>query len=129
MVQFAHPHVLACGGIVSDVAPFMIVHEPLRLGYLPEYLEQMFPDVGILRKFALDLAGAIDYVNSRGCVHWDVAARNVGLDSKLSIKLCNFGRRKTVDDPAPDGYYTSPTGARLLRWSAPEVGMMEGAAR
>lgn len=39
---------------------------------------------------------------SKGYVHWDVAARNVGIDSKLACKLANFNLRKVspVDEIA-----------------------------
>lgn len=51
------------------------------------------------------------------------------MDSKLACKLANFNLRKNLTDEAPNGFYTNPVGQRVMRWPAPEVGIMEGGHR
>eukprot|EP00051_Salpingoeca_urceolata_P024765 m.437758 g.437758 ORF g.437758 m.437758 type:complete len:439 (+) comp20273_c1_seq36:4204-5520(+) len=128
MAQFAHPNVLAVGGVVSASEPRMIVHE-LVLGSLADYLPGRTVEVGLLRKFALEVCNGLTYLGRHAFVHWDVACRNIFLDSHQLCKIGNLGLEKTSTDPAPKGFYTNPLGKRVMRWSAPEYVDTEASAR
>eukprot|EP00730_Choanoeca_flexa_P016674 TRINITY_DN7934_c0_g1_i2.p1 TRINITY_DN7934_c0_g1~~TRINITY_DN7934_c0_g1_i2.p1 ORF type:complete len:973 (+),score=185.56 TRINITY_DN7934_c0_g1_i2:138-3056(+) len=129
MVGLDHPNVLKLVGMHKSGPPAMLVHEEVENGSLAKYLRASQLDGAILRKFALDVARATAYLHARNLVHWDIAARNVFLNADMNCKLGNFGCHKTLDDKAPDGFYTSDTGNLCMRWSPPEVGMAEGSER
>jgi serine/threonine-protein kinase len=48
-------------------------------------------------KIALQIAEALDYVNSRGIVHRDIKPENVNIDPNGKVKLMDFGIAKTAD--------------------------------
>eukprot|EP00055_Hartaetosiga_balthica_P014289 m.77771 g.77771 ORF g.77771 m.77771 type:complete len:607 (+) comp8554_c0_seq4:220-2040(+) len=116
-----HPNIIRIYGVIIDSA-ITLVHEPFpeSNGSLYMFLQDDI-EKSLLRKFAIDIAEALIYLSSRKMVHWDVAARNVLVTDDVRCKLCNFARRKDIDDPAPSGWYTAPDGNVLMRWSPPEV--------
>jgi formylglycine-generating enzyme required for sulfatase activity len=48
-------------------------------------------------KIALQIAEALDYVNSKGIVHRDIKPENIHVDPNGRIKLMDFGIAKTAD--------------------------------
>src|SRR5580698_1907502 len=48
-------------------------------------------------KIALEVAEALEYVNSRGIVHRDIKPENIHIDANRRVKLMDFGIAKTAD--------------------------------
>ena len=68
----------------------MIVMELTPLGELRQYLLQ---NADVLRKtrqcmaYCWQVASALEYLSAKGCVHRDVAARNVLVSTPLIVKV------------------------------------------
>ncbi|KAM7540148.1 hypothetical protein Aperf_G00000039634 [Anoplocephala perfoliata] len=69
--------------------------------------------------FALDIAGALIYLQEIAVVHCDIAARNVLLTESLKAKLSDFGMARVISQEE----FTELQSSRKIpvRWSAPEV--------
>eukprot|EP00054_Salpingoeca_dolichothecata_P017930 m.108881 g.108881 ORF g.108881 m.108881 type:complete len:447 (-) comp22652_c1_seq3:62-1402(-) len=130
MSQFAHPNILATGGGITLSEPFLLVHEYCVHGSIQDYLLST-EDVedGLLRKFAVDVCYGMVYLEKKGHVHWDLASRNVFVNSAKQCKIANLGRHKDATDSSGQGHYKDYMGQVLLRWPAPEVGLLEGSRR
>ena len=60
--------------------------------------------------------------HSRGIIHWDIACRNVLLDSRYTCRLANFCQGPEDSSAAVSpGVYCSPTGDHLRRFAPPEA--------
>eukprot|EP00050_Salpingoeca_kvevrii_P014548 m.37374 g.37374 ORF g.37374 m.37374 type:complete len:456 (-) comp5831_c0_seq2:482-1849(-) len=129
MQKFVNPHILAIGGVVFDSDPYLVVHEPCEHGTLDMWLAGREVELGLIRAFALDVCAGMVYLERNGYVHWDLAARNVFLNSLNICKIGGLGLGKSDEDSAPNGFYTHPSRARLRRWGPPEVGLAESMLR
>ena len=85
---------------------------------------------GILSSRALlghKVAYGVAKIHSLALLHRDIAARNVLIDSSLTVKLADFGlsreSRGEIDDEDMSAYYRIENFKRPLpvRWTAPEV--------
>jgi serine/threonine protein kinase len=101
--QLDHPHILSIysygqhEGLPYIVMPYMpggtlsdyVAHDgPLPLSAAQQYLEQ--------------IASALDYAHTRGCVHCDVKPANILLDGEGQVLLTDFGIvRLKADDALP----------------------------
>jgi serine/threonine-protein kinase len=65
------------------------LRDAIRGGHTGSLIERM--------KIALQIAEALDYVNSRGIVHRDIKPENIHLDPNGRVKLMDFGIAKTAD--------------------------------
>ena len=54
-----------------------------------------------IRRYMIQLCGAVDYLHVREIVHRDVKAGNVFLDSEMNVKLGDFGLAAVLE-PSPD---------------------------
>ena len=63
---------------------------------------------------AHEVAKGMAYLEGNGCIHRDLAVRNVLLDADLKCKVADFGFARMVDD----GVYSAAENARCpIRWS------------
>lgn len=89
-------------------------------------------------KFSKDIAAGMEYLSRKCFVHRDLAARNILLNEALTCKVCSnetqahtnklslcffnqvadFGMARNLMD---DTYYTSSGGKIPVKWTAPEV--------
>eukprot|EP00051_Salpingoeca_urceolata_P006154 m.81801 g.81801 ORF g.81801 m.81801 type:complete len:2298 (+) comp14704_c1_seq2:319-7212(+) len=127
LAMFKHPKIIDFKGVVRGI-PVILVHEDIH-SPLDEYIANRRPSAAIIRKFALDVADALEFLATRQFVHWDVACRNLLLTTNMIPKLGNFGLEKTEVDQAMFGKYTQVSGRVVMRWPAPEVGSNEGTKR
>ena len=62
----------------------------------------------------------MSHANHVGFVHWDLAARNVLVDSALQSKMVDFGMTRQGEEEE-SAYNTFKGGVVSVRWSAPEA--------
>ncbi|KAE9552494.1 hypothetical protein FO519_004307 [Halicephalobus sp. NKZ332] len=123
-----HPHLVCMLGYVSDPRnPLLLVEycangDLLHLirGHRTEIEHGYENDQGLkiknLVSFAWQISNGLEYVNSIGCIHRDVAARNVLVDADYSCKIGDFGLCRLTDNLL----YTARGGRLPLRWMAIE---------
>ena len=56
------------------------------------------------------------YLASKNCIHGDLAARNVLVDARKTVKISDFGLCQLIDE----GTYAWRGGRLPLKWMAPE---------
>uniref|UniRef100_A0A914DQZ0 Protein kinase domain-containing protein n=1 Tax=Acrobeloides nanus TaxID=290746 RepID=A0A914DQZ0_9BILA len=69
-----------------------------------------------LVSFSWQISNGLEYLNSLGCIHRDVAARNVLVNQGNVCKIGDFGLCRLTDNLL----YTARGGRLPLRWMAPE---------
>ncbi|KAL6737177.1 hypothetical protein Aduo_010844 [Ancylostoma duodenale] len=119
MRQYKHKNVVTFYGIVQQGNDkVMIVMELIHGGSLDQHLKKN-PTISNKEKigYSTDVAIALVYLHSKGCLHRDVACRNCLIDLRKSVvKLSDFGLSKQAVS------YSIPDDERLpIRWQAPEV--------
>eukprot|EP00045_Choanoeca_perplexa_P003467 m.31352 g.31352 ORF g.31352 m.31352 type:complete len:1235 (+) comp12063_c0_seq1:159-3863(+) len=113
-------HIVKLYGVVTIGQPGMIIMEHCEQGSLYDYLKRRFDSDRVLLwqdklKLCADVANGMRAVAAAGCIHTDLAARNVLMKGGVA-KVCDFGLSKS------SRYYLSRcTKAVPLRWMAPEA--------
>ncbi|KAM7286491.1 tyrosine-protein kinase SYK [Ixodes scapularis] len=99
----------------------MLVMELAPLGPLNRFLkmnrEQL--EAGRVLSLALQVAGAMEYLEARQLVHRDLAARNVLLVNDRFAKISDFGMTRALG-LGKDYYKAQAAGKWPLKWYAPE---------
>lgn len=135
--QLQHQNLVCLLGVVTKEQPLSMVFASSSLGDLHEYLVMRSPnsdigssDDGKTFRSALEqadflhivtqVAAGMEYLSSKQLVHKDLAARNVLVFDKLSIKILNLGFCRNVY--AADYYSLAGAAPGLpVRWMAPEA--------
>lgn len=130
MQQFDHPHIIKLIGICSTgPGPMYLVMELAPYGELRTFLQQNKSSgdspipLSTLILFSYQISTALSYLESKGFVHRDVAARNVLVSSLTCVKLADFGLTRFLEGSCIDGsgYYESSKKGKLpIKWMAPE---------
>ncbi|KAI3358912.1 hypothetical protein L3Q82_015300 [Scortum barcoo] len=125
-----HPFIPALLGVVSVQPPLMMVVEELRhrdlLGFLWRCRQdnsspESSCDMTEKRIFTMagQVASALEYLHSQGCVHGNVGARSVLVGGDLTAKLWGLGpayrRRAHGNSPV------EVEDVEMRKWQAPEV--------
>ncbi|CAL2047945.1 unnamed protein product [Caenorhabditis brenneri] len=122
LLKLQHPSVIRLYGIVRQ--PAMMVFELCEGGSLLDRLrddKKPIPPVSLLLNYCIQTARALQFLESKNCVHRDVAARNILLSKNEKItKLSDFGLTITLDDNA-DFYTMSKPEKVATAWCAPET--------
>lgn len=135
-LQIQHQNLVSLLGVVTKEQPFSMVFASSSLGDLHEYLVMRSPnsDIGSSdddRTFKSTLeqadflhiiaqvAAGMDYLSSKQVVHKDLAARNILVFDKLSIKILNLGFSRNVY--SADYYSLMGSGSFPVRWMSPEA--------
>jgi serine/threonine protein kinase len=125
MKRLRHPNLVALLGVCTRAPPFWAVLELLHGGSLDEWLPSNGPAllnpaptrlVVMLNQVALGCLA----LSQAGIIHRDLAARNILVDSKLQVKVADYGLSRDVDEDR--NYYRLTTERPLpVRWTAPEA--------
>ncbi|XP_038057626.1 tyrosine kinase receptor Cad96Ca-like [Patiria miniata] len=126
-----HPNVVSMFGCCTDSEPFVIILELLPGGSLQGYLrnkKQAWTEEAVegakpvppseLLAFASQIANGMEYLSSVGCIHRDLAVRNILLDKDMVCKLSDFGLARDVSETQQ--YERTSTGMIPVRWLAIE---------
>uniref|UniRef100_A0A914X544 Protein kinase domain-containing protein n=1 Tax=Plectus sambesii TaxID=2011161 RepID=A0A914X544_9BILA len=86
-----------------------------------DIIESMTDDEKALRfkdllSFAWQISDGMDFLSSKGCIHRDVAARNVLVDENKIAKIGDFGLCRLMDTAT----YTTRGGRLPIKWMALE---------
>ncbi|CAJ0954322.1 unnamed protein product, partial [Mesorhabditis belari] len=123
-----HLHLVSMLGYVSDRKSPMLIVEFCPHGDLLHYIRERkdFIQSGVnnesgvrikeIVSFAWQIAQGLEYLNSVGCIHRDVAARNVLVADNFICKIADFGLCRLTDSLL----YTARGGRLPLKWMAPE---------
>lgn len=119
MAALDHPHIVRLIG-VCEGDPFMLVMELAPLGPLSKHLRQhrdmSVQDILVLM---LQVAMAMEYLESKQFVHRDLAARNVLLVNESFAKISDFGMSRALG-LGKEYYRAEVAGKWPLKWYAPE---------
>lgn len=69
--------------------------------------------------FSVQLGRALLYLHTKGIMHRDIKSKNLIVDSRWRLKLCDFGLSRAVIDDRPRRYSTCGTDD----WLAPEIAL------
>ncbi|UZJ56477.1 hypothetical protein CBS101457_005797 [Exobasidium rhododendri] len=75
-------------------------------------------DLAQWKQWALELAGVVEWLHAKGCVHADLKPENILLTSDLKIKLCDFN---SALFPHPSTPLTDGLGLGTPAYGAPEL--------
>eukprot|EP00041_Stephanoeca_diplocostata_P019811 m.431311 g.431311 ORF g.431311 m.431311 type:complete len:907 (-) comp21401_c0_seq1:98-2818(-) len=120
----------AMGGRFADLlgnqGKIMIVLQYCEYGSLEVFLKQMYEEhnelvVDSKLKVCHDIAKGMEYLNSKGFIHRDLAMRNVLVSSNQVCKVSDFGMTVCMELHATS--YNEEPGTTPLptRWTAPEA--------
>jgi len=130
MKEMKHSNLVQLLGICTREPPYYIITEYMPNGNLLDYLRQqqnnrdeMGPTV--LLYFAVQIASAMAYLESKSFIHRDLAARNCLVGENQLVKVADFGLARLINSADnPDGAesaYTAHVGAKFpIKWTAPE---------
>ncbi|WKX91727.1 hypothetical protein Q1695_010058 [Nippostrongylus brasiliensis] len=116
MMMYDHPNVVRMYGVANDLEPFYLVMELVSGGALNDYLKKRGKNATPRRRTQIlyEAALGIEYLHTKGCIHRDIAARNLLLDKV--VKVADFGLTRKSKS-----YKVNPDKPMNLRWLAPDV--------
>ncbi|VDM99503.1 unnamed protein product [Thelazia callipaeda] len=93
MRKFDHPNIVHIYGIAADESPLLILMELCSGGSALSYLRKnrgmILPDMKL--RFTYESARGLEYLESKKCIHRDIAARNCLLTANNHVKISDFG--------------------------------------
>ena len=127
MKEMKHSHLVQLLGICTREPPYYIITEYMPNGNLLDYLRHQNRDeLGstVLLYFAIQIASAMAYLESKLFIHRDLAARNCLVGENQLVKVADFGLARLIhtnDLDDGDNAYTAHIGAKFpIKWTAPE---------
>ena len=127
--QLSHPNILRLVGVVTLTVPNMIVTE-LMYEELKRFLVALQRqhnqdlDYQIMAphflSFSRHVANGMQYLAERGCIHRDIAARNILLTDNCVCKIADFGMSRRLEAES-DYYRVKGSNKMPVKWSAPEA--------
>ncbi|XP_074649860.1 tyrosine-protein kinase Btk-like isoform X2 [Tubulanus polymorphus] len=125
MSQLNHRFLVQLYGVSprNPTTPMYIVTEFLAHGALLSYLRKrrskgLLQKTNLLLEMCVQVACAMEYLESRSFIHRDLAARNCLVSDRKEVKVGDFGLARYV----LDDQYTSSLGSKFpVKWAAPEV--------
>lgn len=136
MCSSGHPNVVAVLGVVlagTPELPVMLLLTYCEHGSLLDYLRRQLNSSGgvpqmFQQKSCIDIAAGMLHLHKCGCVHRDLASRNVLVSSRLRCLIADFGMSRatkpgTTSMVGGDGDYYRVSGDHTfaVRWTAPEA--------
>uniref|UniRef100_A0AC34F796 Protein kinase domain-containing protein n=1 Tax=Panagrolaimus sp. ES5 TaxID=591445 RepID=A0AC34F796_9BILA len=116
MMLYDHPNIVKMYGVANDFTPYYLVMELVDGGALDRYLEKKGSKLSVKARvnILIEAATGLEYLHTKGCIHRDIACRNL-LISKV-VKVADFGMTRRTTK-----YKVDPNKPMNLRWLAPEV--------
>ncbi|XP_018653840.1 tyrosine kinase [Schistosoma mansoni] len=117
--EFDHPHIIKLFGVCSD-EPIWLVMEYAPLGELRHYLIAKQNELTItqLLTYSYQIVTALACLESKKCVHRDIAARNILVSRPDCVKLADFGMSLILTDKND---FQAEQGRKMpIKWMAPE---------
>ncbi|VDM50147.1 unnamed protein product [Toxocara canis] len=119
MRHYDHVNVVRMYGVAVDCEPLMIVIELVRGGSILSDLRSRkgtIPCEEKVERMTLGTARGLAYLHSRGCIHRDIAARNVLYTLTKIAKISDFGLSR-------EGciYKMKASKKVPIKWTAPET--------
>ncbi|EJW79529.1 TK/KIN6 protein kinase [Wuchereria bancrofti] len=125
-----HPHLISMLGIsIDNNGNIMLLTEYCDLGDLLHLVRNRKGEIIMnhtnehsklrikdLVSFAWQISNGLEYLSSIGCVHRDVAARNIFVNATNICKIADFGLCRLSDS----FIYSGRSGRLPLKWMAPE---------
>uniref|UniRef100_A0A5B7CA37 non-specific serine/threonine protein kinase n=1 Tax=Davidia involucrata TaxID=16924 RepID=A0A5B7CA37_DAVIN len=123
MKRLRHPNIVLFMGAVTQPPNLSIVTEYLSRGSLYKLLQM--PDAEVILDYrcrlnmAYDVANGMNYLHQLKppIVHRDLKSPNLLVDSKYTVKVCDFGLSRSKANT----FLSSQTAAGTPEWMAPEV--------
>ena len=132
-VQFEHENVIRLLAVCTTSSQKCMIFEFMDLGNLGELLRQCDPShptkpnsqqtlitADMFLSIVLQVANGLNYLAKLKFVHRDIATRNCLVDSKMTVKIADFGMSREVS--SMDYYRIGSSKACLpVRWMPPEA--------
>mmetsp|Transcript_6363 Transcript_6363/g.12098 ORF Transcript_6363/g.12098 Transcript_6363/m.12098 type:complete len:496 (+) Transcript_6363:583-2070(+) len=114
---FMHPHIIRLYEVVETPTDIFVVMEYVKSGELFDYIVEKgrLGEAEVLRFFQQILAG-VEYAHRNMVVHRDLKPENLLLDSRLNVKIADFG----LSNVMRDGHFLK-TSCGSPNYAAPEV--------
>ncbi|PAV60902.1 hypothetical protein WR25_17154 [Diploscapter pachys] len=121
LLKLQHPNLICMYGIVQN--PTMMVFELCEGGSILDRLrdsDKPVPLVSTLLDYCTQIVKALTYLESKRCVHRDVAARNILLSKDEKVcKVCDFGLMRNLKENE-QMYIMGPQKKVPFSWCPPE---------
>lgn len=116
------PKVVHVDAVCTKKMPIYVVYELMKHGDLLGYLHNDGRSLKLpqLITMASDVAEGATYLEDRGYIHRDIAARSILVGENLVCKLANFHLARKVRGE----FYEAPMEEKLpIKWTAPEAAL------
>ena len=101
MKEMKHPNLVQLLGIVSHEPPYYIITEYMPNGNLLDFLRNRNKSDlthTVLMYFAIQIASAMTYLESKNFIHRDLAARNCLVGENNVVKVADFGLARLIKE-------------------------------
>jgi len=114
---FMHPHIIRLYEVIETPTDFYVVMEYVKSGELFDYIVEkgrLMEDEA--RHFFQQIISGVEYCHRNMVVHRDLKPENLLLDSKMNVKIADFG----LSNIMRDGHFLK-TSCGSPNYAAPEV--------
>ncbi|KAG0483992.1 hypothetical protein HPP92_012076 [Vanilla planifolia] len=114
---FMHPHIIRLYEVIETPSDIYLIMEYVKSGELFDYIvEKGRLQENEARRFFQQIISGVEYCHQNMVVHRDLKPENLLLDSKLNIKIVDFG----LSNVMLDGHFLK-TSCGSPNYAAPEV--------
>ena len=116
-----HENILRIIGVSLIENEPLLVFPLMKKGSLKNHLQNTTGQVTTIQRiqFCQQICNAMHFLETKQCLHRDLASRNVLLDDNFVVKLCDFGLAYKLENS--DYYRLDNHFAVPLRWYPPEA--------
>ena len=122
MKRLKHSKVIRLYAVCTQEKPVYIITELMKHGSLLEYLRGDGRSLQLpqLIDMGAQVAAGMAYIEEKGYIHQNLAAKNVLVKEYLICKVADFGLARVINEDI----YEAHTGAKFpIKWTAPEAAM------